>query len=147
MKQLICLTLFNKIGVDVQEYDIDIAHRVQTRIQQHGRQRQQPRCKPIICKFVRRAVRERVLAARRNTNCLEPEDFGLAPEDLGYISILSHLPPKLQELLGKAKTFQSDNDFKFCWAKTSAIFLHKTENSRVYRLESKRYGKQCTRIF
>ncbi|XP_032231185.1 uncharacterized protein LOC116614368 [Nematostella vectensis] len=130
----LCLHLFSKIGVEMDDYEIDIAHRIPTRVQ-HGRRGQKN--KPIICKFVRRSVRERVLAARKNTSGLKSEDFGLPPDAvLGRISILRHLPPKLQELLGKAKDYQTKHGFKFCWAKSTAVFLRKTENSTVHRLES-----------
>ena len=51
----LCIRIFHKMEVEVDASDIDIAHRVSAR-NQHGRRRQSTR--PIICKFVRRAVRE-----------------------------------------------------------------------------------------
>lgn len=135
----LCLKIFSKMGVDVKDSDIDIAHRVPKRTQQHGRRRDSrvQGNNPIICKFVRRVVKERVLAARANINRLNPQDFGL-PDDrnLRRIKILSHLTPKLQHLLGQAKTFQTEAGFKFCWAKSSAVFLRKSDNSRIYTLHS-----------
>jgi len=73
----LCLKLFKKIGVDVRETDIDIAHRILTR-KQNGWRGQ--RNNAIVCKFVRCMVQERVLAARANTNRLTPTDFDL-PSD------------------------------------------------------------------
>ena len=135
----LCLKIFSKMGVDVKDSDIDIAHRVPKRSQQYGRQRNSrvQGYNPIICKFVRRVVKERVLAARANINRLNPQDFGL-PEgrNLRSIKVLSHLTPKLQHLVGQAKTFQTEAGFKFCWAKSSAVFLRKSDNSRIYTLHS-----------
>ena len=135
----LCLKIFSKIGVDVKDIDIDIAHRVPKRTQQYGRRRNSrvQGNNSIIYKFVRGVVKERVLAARANINRLNPQEFGL-PEDrnLRSIKVLSHLTPKLQHLLGQAKTFQTEAGFKFCWAKSSAVFLRKSDNSRIYALHS-----------
>ena len=130
----ICLKMFNKLGVSVKEEDIDIAHRVPTRNKDRQKQPNNPH---IVCKFVRRVVRNRVLDARYNLECLEAYDLGL-PEELllNRIGIFPHLPPKLQTLLRQAKKFQADSDFKYCWAKSAAIFLRKTDQSRVHKLVS-----------
>ena len=53
------IKIFKKIGVKVSLADIDIAHRVQPR-SQNGRRK---KGNPIICKFVRRMVRDEVLDA------------------------------------------------------------------------------------
>ena len=132
----LCLKIFKKIGVDISETDIDIAHRIPTR-NQSGRRRQ--RHNAIVCKFVRRMVRERVLAARANTNRLTPNDFDLPSDSqIGRIGILSHLTPKLQDLLRSAKTHQTEYGYKFCWAKSTAVFLRKSDNSRILRIESEK---------
>ena len=73
----LCLKIFKKIGMEVRETDIDIAHRILTR-KQNGWRGQ--RNNAIVCKFVRCMVQERVLAARANTNRLTPTDFDL-PSD------------------------------------------------------------------
>ena len=66
----LCLQLFHSIGVkDVSMQDIDIAHRVPTR-------KASSRPSPIICKFGRRQVKERVMAARKGFQSY-PESVGL----------------------------------------------------------------------
>lgn len=127
----ICLKMFNKLGVKVREEDIDIAHRIPTR--NHDRTRQNN--PPIVCKFVRRSVRNRVFDAKRHLNRVEADDLGLDIE-LGRLGIFYHLPPKLQNLLRQAKTFQTEYDYKYCWAKSAAIFLRKTDQSQVQKLVS-----------
>ena len=132
----LCLKIFTKIGVDVGETDIDIAHKIPTR-KQNGRRGQ--RNNVIVCKFVRRMVRERVLAARANTNRLTSNDFDLpSGSQIDRIGILSHLSPKLQDLLRSAKTHQTEHGYKFCWAKSTAVSLRKSDNSRIFRIESEK---------
>ena len=55
----LCIQLFHSMGVkDVSMQDIDIAHRVPAR-------KASSRPNPIICKFVRRQVKERMMTARK----------------------------------------------------------------------------------
>ncbi|XP_068723919.1 uncharacterized protein [Montipora capricornis] len=134
----LCLKVFSGIGADVSTSDIDIAHRVPTR-NQNGRRRQASQLfsnPPIICKFTRRIIRDDVLSKRRNSNRLLPTNFGLQSENM-RISIFSHLTPGLQELLYLAKSsVKEQGSYKFCWAKDTALFLRKSDSSRVIRLNT-----------
>ena len=60
---------------------------------------------------------------------------GCATFDL-RISIFSHLTPRLQELLYLAKSFKEQGSYKYCWAKDNAVFLRKSDSSRVIRLNT-----------
>ena len=134
----LCLKVFSGIGADVSASDIDIAHRVPTR-NQNGRRRQASQLlsnPPIICKFTRRIIRDDVLSKRRNSNRLLPANFGLQSENDMRISIFSHLTPRLQELLYLAKSFKEQGSYKYCWAKDTAVFLRKSDSSRVIRLNT-----------
>jgi 3-methyladenine DNA glycosylase AlkD len=55
---------------------------------------------------------------------------------LDCILIFNHLTPRLQELLYEAKKHLVTHRYKFCWAKGWAIFLRKTDNSRVIKLNT-----------
>ena len=134
----LCLKVFSGIGADVSASDIDIAHRVPTR-NQNGCRRQASQSStnpPIICKFTRRIIRNDMLSKRRNSNRLLPTNFGLQPENDMRISIFSHLTPRLQELLYLAKSFKDQGSYKYCWAKDTAVFLRKSDTSRVIRLNT-----------
>ena len=98
--------------MDVRDTDIDIAYRDPTR-NQNGRRRQ--RRNAIVCRPVRRMVRKRVLVARANTVRLTPYDFDLRSDSyIDWTGILSHLPPKLQELnILSAKSHQTKHGYKF----------------------------------
>ena len=128
----LCLKVFAGMGVEVSPWDIDLAHRVPARTQD-GRRRG---ILPIICKFTRRMVRDVVLFKRRNCNLLLPTTFGLYPEDELKLSIFSHLTPRLQGLFYLAKSVKEQDNYKYCWAKDTAIYLKKSDNLRAIKLKS-----------
>ena len=132
----LCLKIFSGTGADTTAWDIDTAHRVPMR-KQHGRRRQASQ--PIV---TQRIARDHVLSKRRESNNLEPEEFGLPSGNERKIQIYSHLTPRLQELLHLAKMFQAQEGYKFCWAKGTAIFLRKTESSKPIRLNTNEDLKQ-----
>jgi hypothetical protein len=120
----ICCKLFNKIGVKVNESDIDIGHRVPGR-------NAKPGPKPIICKLVRRH------SHRKNGSELKASDIGLPTDSaLRHALILDHLTPQVQPLLGEAKKIQARDEYKFCWVKNFTIYLRKEENSRRVAIKS-----------
>lgn len=129
----LCLKLFTAIGVqDMSLQEIDIAHRIPAR-------RTTNRPNAIICKFVRRMTREKVMAARKGVANLQLNQLGFSSHvELGNINIYDHLTPRLQELLYEAKNYQKANHFKFCWAKKRCIYLRKSETEDVIKLNNLR---------
>lgn len=61
----LCVSPFRALGADVPIRDIDSAHRVPMRQASGG-----PR--PVICKFVRRLARDKVMARRREARNINP---------------------------------------------------------------------------
>ena len=119
----LCVRLFNEMGVEVKSHDIDIAHRIPSRNSLAG-----PR--PIICKFVRRLVRNQIIAARKEASKVKPEAIDLPPNaDLSRVLIVEHLTPNVQNLLFETKQYQKQHNFKFCWVRNFNIYLRKTEDS------------------
>ena len=102
----LCLQLFQSMGVkDVSMQDIAIAHRVRE-------------CKascrpyPIICKFFRRQVKERVMAARKEVSKVAPSQLGYGDEvSLSNLGIYDHLSKLNQALLTEAKKIQQAKGF------------------------------------
>ena len=106
---------------------IDIAHRDPAR-------KASIRPSPIICKFVRRQVKERVMAARKEVSKVTPSQLGYGVEvSLLRLGIYDHLSPLNQALLTEAKKVQQAKGFKFCWAKQGSIFLRMTDTSRIHQ--------------
>ena len=114
-----CLKLFTAIGADVSINDVDIAHRVPAR-------RQSNRSNTIICKFVCCLAKEKVIAARKQTSNVQPEQLHLpSATKLDSLQIYQHLTPRLQELLFEANKYKRANNFKFCWVKNKIVCLRK----------------------
>ena len=53
---------------------------------------------------------------------------------INHIGIYDHLTPRLQELLYEAKRFKAANNYKYCWAKKSVIYLRQNDTSRIIKL-------------
>ena len=128
----LCLKIFAGIGVEVSPLDIDVAHRVPAKSQDGCRRGNLP----IICKFTRRMVHDEVLSRWRNCNLLLPATFGLNSENELRISIFSHLTSRLQEIFYLAKSVKEHDNYKYCWAKDTAIYLRKSDNSRAIKITS-----------
>ena len=112
--------------VDVK--DLDTAHRVPAREASN-------RPNAIICKFISRLTRDEVMARRNEVRNLRPENLSFdSSVNVDNIRLYDHLIPRVQELLFKAKKFQRDNGFAFCWAKNGSAFLRRTESSRIIKL-------------
>ena len=112
-------TSFREMGAEVSLSDIDVAHRVSTRHERGGP-------KPVICKFVRRLAKGKVMEARQRASEANPTSIGLSAEnELGAVRIFDHLTPKTQKLLFEAKKFKDENHYRFCWAKNLLQHLFK----------------------
>ena len=127
-----CVKLFQEMGAEVFLSDIDIAHRVPSR-QQNGAP------KPIICKFVRRLAKASVMETRQSASQVNPSNIGLSADSvLDRVRISPQKnrisPPKNNTCCLKRKRFKEQNQYRFCWAKNSSIYLRKSEGSRPIKI-------------
>lgn len=108
--------------------DISISHRLPSR---EGRN-----APPIIVKFCRRNVRDRLLSRKREIRSKTAMDLGFTEEFDLYIN--ESLTQKNRELLAKVKEFKRVNHFKFAWTKNGKVLLRKDDNpaSQVYSFMS-----------
>lgn len=74
--------LFREMGAEVSLQDIDIAHRVSTR-----RERDGP--KPVICKFVRRLAKGKVMEVRKRAAEVNPRSIGLSYPQKAEVTLWS----------------------------------------------------------
>ena len=124
----LCIKLFQEMGAEVSILDIDIAHCVSTRKESEGP-------KPVICKFVRRLAKGKVMEVRQRASQVNPTSIGLSTDnELGGVRTFDHLTPKKQNLLFEAKKFKEQNHYRFCWAKNSTTYLRKDEGSRAIKI-------------
>ena len=100
----ICVALFREMGADVSINDIDTAHRVPGR----NNSNHDSRPKAIICKFVRRLARDKVMAKRADANKANPTALGFRDNvSLTAVRVFEHLTPRLQEVLYEANKFKT----------------------------------------
>ena len=129
----LCMKLFAALrveGVHVSLNDIDTACRVPSRVASN-------RPNAIICKFVCRLTREKVMAAMRRVSNLNADDLGFSGMvDVSHIKLFDHLIPRMQELLFESKKFKDENTYKYCWAKNRYVHLRKTDTSTTVKLSS-----------
>ena len=93
----LCVKLFRELGAEVTIHDIEMAHRVPTR-EPHGGP------KPIVCKFVRRLARNKVIKSHN----LRSANLGLAESvNLSNVMIFDHLTPRMQLIFYEAKRFKN----------------------------------------
>ena len=129
---ILCVRIFQAMGCNISINDIDMAHRVPARNTTNGPKR-------IICRFVRRLIREEVMSRRREISRVDPKDvgFGYAAELLNC-TVLDHLMPKVQELLAEANKFKIQHNHALCWVKSSVVYLRHTESSRAIKVKDLR---------
>ena len=108
--------------------DIDTAHRVPSHVAFN-------RPNAIICKFVRRLAREKVMAARREVSNLIAEDLGFnGAVDVSHVNLYDNVTPRLQELLFESKKFKDVHNYKYCWANNGSVYFRKTDTSTTVKL-------------
>ena len=93
----LCVKLFKEMGENISIQDIDTAHRV-------PRRNNTGNPKPIICRFVRRLVKESLMSHRKEISNVTPFAVGLPEESsLSSARIYDHLSPRMQAVLFQAK--------------------------------------------
>ena len=100
----LCVKLVQEMGTEVSILDIDITHRVSTRNEGEGP-------KPLVCKFVRRLAKGKVMKVCQRASEVNPTSIGLSAENehciheiktKGYdVSGVNLFLPKLMKFLPK----------------------------------------------
>ncbi|XP_068756695.1 uncharacterized protein [Montipora capricornis] len=128
-KSDLCVALFNGMGAVVSLQDLDVAHRVPRRNQDCGP-------KSMICKFIRRLATFEVMNRRRDACKVDPNGLGFSEDvSLGAVRIFDHLSPRLQQVLYEAKKFKDRNNYQYCWAKDSVVYLRRDSESRPIKIK------------
>lgn len=126
----ICYKLFNEMGAEISESDIDIAHRLANRNHSNF-------APLIVCKFTRRIAKFKVLDKKKKikdvdiTKIISRVDSEF---DSSNLNIFEHLTPMQQDLLKQTKIFKRENNWAYCWVKNQTILLRQTHNSKIFRI-------------
>ena len=126
----LCVKLFKEMGENISIQDIDTAHRVPQRNNTGNP-------KPIICRFVRRLVKESLMSHRKEISNVTPSALGLPEESsLSSARIYDHLSPRMQAVLFQAKKVKEELHYQYCWSKGPVVCLRKDSTSRIIKLKS-----------
>jgi hypothetical protein len=107
------------------ENEISISHRLPAR---------NNNIPPIIVKFTRRSVRDRLFTKKRNLGSITARDLGFNGDSRLYVN--ESLTRKSREILRNVKDFRSEFKFKHMWTKNGKIYLRESDASRVYSFTS-----------
>ena len=110
----LCVKLFQEMGAEVSILDIDIAHRVSTRNESEGP-------KPVVCTFVRRLAKGKVMEVRQRASQVNPTSevsacllkTSLAEQESSII-----LPPRSRTCYLRRKNSKSGIIINFVGLKT-----------------------------
>jgi cell division protein FtsB len=86
---------------------------------------------PIIAKFTRRDVRDRIMSMKKNLQHKSARDLGFTHNTQLYIN--ESLTPNCRILLKEVKHFKRSHNFKYVWFRQGKIYLRKDESSPVFR--------------
>lgn len=86
---------------------------------------------PILVRFGSVSKKENIMSAARQRpiNC---DEIGLGVKQRIYFN--HHLTSANQRLLGVARKYRKQHNFKFVWYANGDIFLRKDENSKAYKV-------------
>jgi regulator of replication initiation timing len=112
------------LNIPFKKEEVSIAHRVPA---------VRGRTKPIICKFVSRAVKLRWLSAAREKRGLRSTD--LDPRlPLQEVYINEHLTRTNKVMLGRAREMKKLGRLAFVWVKDGKIFVRESPDSKAKRI-------------
>uniref|UniRef100_A0A8D8Y720 L1 transposable element RRM domain-containing protein n=1 Tax=Cacopsylla melanoneura TaxID=428564 RepID=A0A8D8Y720_9HEMI len=114
-----------KLGVSVDNDQIDAIHRIPTRSQNP---------EPIVVEFTTRKVRNSVINNSK-TKRIRTKDLGLGTADRP-VYIYEQLSPRRKKLLYEAKKLKQEKQYKYVWTREGKIFMRKEDTSNPIRLQS-----------
>ena len=105
----LCVKLCKEMGENISMQDIDTAHHVLERNNARNP-------KPIVCRFVRRLVKESLMSHWEEISNVARVAVGL-PEgsSLSSARIYDHLSPRMQAVLFQAKKVKEELHYQYCW--------------------------------
>lgn len=117
-------TIGEKIECPLEPLDIDVVHRVPTRLENR---------KNIIARFCSRAKKSEFISqARKAKLCLSDIGVLASPDTPVYIN--DHLTPGNKTLFAKALTLKKEKKWMFLWTDNCQIKARKTTDSKVLRI-------------
>ena len=127
----------NLVDVDITDQDISVSHRLpQRQRRSNGKMsRRNVGPPPIIVKFTRRNIKERLYGARRKLSDSTTSDLGYIEENKIYLA--ESLTEMNRELFRACFSVKKELQYKFIWTQNGRIFLRENKESSVIHIRSK----------
>ena len=123
----ITLELANSLGVELEEEDISIAHRLPKK-ERIGKTRSSNDSKKrliIIVRFVSRTKRNKIYGCHFKAKAIE----AFPVDKIKHLFINENLTQRRKRLLWLTKQKAKELDYKFIWTSNGQIYLRETEDS------------------
>ncbi|KAI5716935.1 hypothetical protein M8J76_014822 [Diaphorina citri] len=141
--------LVQRIGVvigcgDIQEDDIQVAHRVVTKRAEGP--------KPIIVHLKSRWLKNKWLAAHKkykaenNFAPLKASEIHQTFKDVP-ISMFEHLTAKRKFLLSETRAFAKQANLKYVWTRDAVIFVREAEHAKVRKVSNPKQLEELKNVF
>ncbi|XP_047025530.1 uncharacterized protein LOC124634150 [Helicoverpa zea] len=133
------LTVAMKLGVDLQDTDIDFVTRTGPRFNNNSeitsspRQENQPR--PLVVKFLRHNKRNEFLRAGKTRRNISSEKLDV-PGPSRTIYINERLTKEDRQLFRAARLRAKECDYKFCWIKNGTVYIRKKEGNPAITIKT-----------
>ncbi|CAH0405931.1 unnamed protein product [Chilo suppressalis] len=117
----------NKIGIQLNESDLNHVYRGGPRITEDQKEKDSVRLpRPLVVTFTRRLKRDEFLKAGKTRRTLESCDIvGAGPQRKVYIN--ERLTYEARQLFRTARNGTRENKYKFCWVQNGTVFIRKRE--------------------
>lgn len=124
-------TLGTKMGIELNEDDISISHRLPA-----PRQALQNKEPAIIVKFVRRNTRDKFYAARKQLRGKTTHDLGFSRVAENTIYISESLTKQNRMLFNQCLDTRKKLRYKFIWTKNGKIYMRENEEMQAILISS-----------
>uniref|UniRef100_A0A2A4J6Z0 FP protein C-terminal domain-containing protein n=1 Tax=Heliothis virescens TaxID=7102 RepID=A0A2A4J6Z0_HELVI len=123
-----------KIGVTIEEQDVDFVTRVGPRRQKTAATADTP-TRNLAVRFVRRYKRDEFLKAAKTRRSLTSTDIEVAGP-MRNIYVNERLTPANRQLFRAARNATKEYGYKYCWVRDGAILIRKQEGNPAIHIQN-----------
>lgn len=121
----VAIKLAKRLGVEINDSDIVIAHRLAVRTSNNDERRKIPN---IIVRFVQEEKKQQVIAASKEKKPKNGEQRNIYCNE--------HLSSYTWEMLNAARQYRDDGEIKYVWIQDGKVLVREEERSKAIRIWS-----------
>ncbi|KAJ8736993.1 hypothetical protein PYW07_000264 [Mythimna separata] len=119
------LVTSKKLGVELQENDIDQVQRVGAK--RTNSPSKPPTSRPVVVKLLRGAKRDELLLAAKSRRNLTSSDIVSGTSATVYLN--ERLSQANRKLFGEARKRATQHNFRYCWIRNGCVYARKAANT------------------